>query len=65
MKYAEAIDTDPVLDQFLSFLAVDLKKHPENLKPLTASNRHCVAMLVDGIEIDLDAPLSDEDECTA
>jgi len=62
MKYAETIDTDPMLDQFLSFLAVDLKKHPEKLKPLTATNRYCVAMLVDGIEIDLDAPLSDEDE---
>lgn len=65
MKYAETINTDLVLDQFLSFLALDLKKHPGNLKPLTASNRHCVAMLVDEIEIELDAPLSDEDECTA
>ena len=62
MKRAETAETDPVLDQFLSFLAVDMQKHPEKLQPLSASLRQGVASLVAGVEVDLDAALSDEDE---
>ncbi|WP_414828923.1 type II toxin-antitoxin system PrlF family antitoxin [Alteromonas sp. H39] len=62
MKRFEAEDGDPVLDQFLSFLAVDMQKHPEKLQPLTASMRQSVASLVADVDIDLDAALSDEDE---
>lgn len=62
MRRAETVDTDPVLDQFLSFLAVDMQRHPEKLQPLTASMRQSVASLVADVEVDLDAPLSDKDE---
>lgn len=62
MQRAETVDTDPVLDQFLSFLAVDMHKHPEKLQPLTASMRQSVASLVADVEVDLDAPLSEKDE---
>lgn len=62
MKRFEAEGGDPVLDQFLSFLAVDMQKHPEKLQPLTASMRQSVASLVADVDIDLDAALSDEDE---
>ncbi|EHR41319.1 putative regulator PrlF [Alishewanella jeotgali KCTC 22429] len=62
MQRADTADTDPVLDQFLSFLAVDMQKHPEKLQPLSASMRQSVASLVTGVEVDLDAALSDEDE---
>jgi len=51
-----------VLDQFLSFLAVDMQRHPEKLQPLTASMRQSVASLVADVEVDLDAPLSEKDE---
>ena len=62
MQRADTADTDPVLDQFLSFLAVDMQKHHEKLQPLSASMRQSVASLVTGVEVDLDAALSDEDE---
>ncbi|WP_233081172.1 type II toxin-antitoxin system PrlF family antitoxin [Rheinheimera soli] len=62
MQRAETVDTDPVLDQFLLFLAVDMQRHPEKLQPLTASMRQSVASLVADVEFDLDAPLSDKDE---
>jgi len=62
MTRAESSDGDPVLGEFLSFLASDMQQHPEKLKRLTASMRHSVEVLVDGVDIDLDAPLLDEDE---
>ena len=36
--------------------------HPENIEPLSESMRVSVNALIDGVEIDLDAPLLDEDE---
>ncbi|KKO47582.1 regulator [Arsukibacterium sp. MJ3] len=60
MQRAEAVDADPVLEQFLSFLAVDMQQHPEKLQPLTASMRQSVASLVADVNIDLDTPLPDE-----
>jgi antitoxin PrlF len=62
MQRAEVIEADPVLDQFLSFLAIDMHKHPEKLQPLTASMRQSVASLIADVDIDLDVPLSDKDE---
>lgn len=59
---AESQESDPVLGEFLSFIARDMKAHPERLEPLSASMRESVDALVEGIEIDLDAPLMDEDE---
>lgn len=59
---AEAQENDPVLGEFLSFIARDIQAHPERLEPLSASMRESVDALVQGVEIDLDAPLLDEDE---
>jgi len=59
---AAAQESDPVLDEFLSFIARDIKAHPEKLEPLSASMRESVDALVEGVEIDLDAPLLDKDE---
>ncbi|BFT30768.1 type II toxin-antitoxin system PrlF family antitoxin [Alteromonas sp. D210916BOD_24] len=59
---AESQESDPVLGEFLSFIARDMKAHPERLEPLSASMRESVDALVEGVEIDLDAPLLDEDE---
>ncbi len=39
-----------------------MKAHPERLEPLSASMRESVDALVEGVEIDLDSPLLDEDE---
>ena len=63
MSRAESTtDSDPVLGEFLSFLANDMQQHPEKIQSLTASMRNSVEALVDGIDIDLDAPLSEEDD---
>lgn len=59
---AEAPESDPVLGEFLSFMARDMQAHPERLEPLSASMRESVDTLIEGVEIDLDAPLLDEDE---
>jgi antitoxin PrlF len=55
-------DDDPVLGEFLSFLANDIKKHPEHIKSISSSLVSRAQSLVSDIQIDLDAPLSDKDE---
>ncbi|MBE0380525.1 type II toxin-antitoxin system PrlF family antitoxin [Pseudoalteromonas prydzensis] len=59
---AETNESDPVLGEFLSFIARDMQAHPERLEPFSASMRESVDALVENVEIDLDAPLLDEDE---
>ena len=58
----ETQENDPVLGEFLSFIAADIQDHPERLEPLSASMSEGVDALLQGVEIDLDATLSDEDE---
>lgn len=53
---------DPVLGQFLGFLARDIASHPERLQAIDASFVQRLQSLTGGMEVDLDAPLSPEDE---
>jgi len=53
---------DPVLGQFLGFLARDIAEHPERLQAIDASLVQRLQSLVGDIEVDLDAPLSADDE---
>jgi antitoxin PrlF len=53
---------DPVLGQFLGFLARDLASHPERLQAIDSTFVQRIQSLTGGIEIDLDAPLSADDE---
>ncbi len=55
-------EDDPVLKEFLNFLAADIVKNPKRLKTLDANFVKRIQSLVDNVEIDLDAPLSAEDE---
>jgi len=55
-------EDDPVLAQFLVFLARDIAEHPERLQPLTVGFVQRAQELAAGIEFDIDAPLSPEDE---
>jgi len=55
-------DSDPVMDSFLAFIAGDMQHHPEKIQPLTASMRERIETLVPDMDLDLDAPLSAEDE---
>ena len=60
---AEAGDgDDPVLGQFLAFLARDIASHPERLQAVDAGLVPRLQSLVGGVEVDLDAPLSADDE---
>ena len=53
---------DPVLGQFLGFLARDIASHPERLQAIDTSFVQRIQSLTGGIEVDLDAPLSADDE---
>jgi len=53
---------DPVLGQLLSFLARDIASHLERLRAVDAGLAQRIQSLVGGIEADLDAALSEDDE---
>jgi len=53
---------DPVLGQFLGFLARDIASHPERLQAVDMSLVRHIQSLVGGVEVDLDTALSTEDE---
>jgi antitoxin PrlF len=53
---------DPVLGQFLGFLAHDIASHPERLRAVDAGLVQRLQSLVGGLEVDLDAALSADDE---
>jgi len=53
---------DPALAQFLGFLARDLAEHPERLQAVDAGLAQRIQALVGDVEVDLDAPLSAQDE---
>lgn len=53
---------DPVLGQFLGFLARDIASHPERLQTIDAGLVHRIQSLVGNVEVDLDVPLSADDE---
>jgi antitoxin PrlF len=53
---------DPVLGQFLGFLARDIASHPERLQAVDASLVQRLQSLVGGVNVDLDTALSADDE---
>lgn len=53
---------DPVLAQFLGFLAQDMVANPERLQAVDKNLVKRLKSLVGKVEVDLDAPLSAEDE---
>jgi antitoxin PrlF len=53
---------DPALGKFLRFLAGDIEEHPQRLQRISSDLIRRVQSLVSEIEMDLDAPLLDEDE---
>ncbi len=62
MSRAELEDEDPVVGKFLNFLAQDMSKNPQNIKPISYDLVNRAKELVAGVEFDLDAPLSDDEE---
>lgn len=53
---------DPVLDQFLTFLTKDMREHPERLQAVGCELVERLQSLVGDVDVDLDAPLSEDDE---
>ncbi|AMP12314.1 type II toxin-antitoxin system PrlF family antitoxin [Collimonas pratensis] len=57
-----AEEEDPVLGQFLGFLARDIASHPERLQAVDANFVQRIQSLVGSVEVDLDAALPADDE---
>ena len=53
---------DPVLGEFLTFLARDMASHPERLRAVDTGLVQRLQSLVGAIEVDLDAALTANDE---
>lgn len=53
---------DPLLDQFLTFLASDIANHPDNLHAVDTNFVQHIQSLTSGVEVILDKALQDEDE---
>ena len=51
-----------ILKQFLDILDKDIETNPQNIKPLTESLVRKLGDLAESTEIDLDAPLVDEED---
>jgi antitoxin PrlF len=62
MRATEVDHDDPVLNQFLDFLAHDIAANPERLQAIDDSLAHRLKSLVGSIDVDLNAPLSENDE---
>lgn len=62
MTRFEPSGDDPVVETFLEFLAQDMKKYPEHLQMIDAGLAGRIHSLVDHIEVNLEAPMSADDE---
>ena len=62
MSRANQAENDPVLAEFLTFLADDISQNPQNVSAIDSNLLDRVRPLVSDVEIDLDSPLSDEGE---
>ena len=56
---AGAQTTDPYLGPFLDLLARDIRDRPAALQPVTQTYVETLTALVEGVEVDLDAPLDE------
>ena len=55
-------EDDPVLGQFLGFMARDMAAHPERLQAVDAALAGRIRALVKDVDIDLEAPLGNDGE---
>ena len=62
LSRADQTEADPVLGSFLTFLANDIQANPQPLKAASPELVARIQSLVGAIDVDLDAPLADEDE---
>jgi antitoxin PrlF len=62
MSRAEEVGLDPALQPFLGLLSADLQAHPERIRALSPNLIARVQQLVEGVEFDMNTPLSADDE---
>ncbi len=63
LSRADPLETeDPVIQNFLGFLAEDLVAHPERIRRVDADLLRRIRSLVGAAKVDLEAPLVDADE---
>jgi len=55
------VDDDPVIGKFLSFLAHDMTNRPRRIRPVRRDMIDRGKALVEGVEVDLDSALPDDD----
>ena len=56
------IHQDPLVERFLQFLADDLQQNPHSIQTIAPSKIQQIHSLVGNLEVDLNAPLNDEEE---
>src|ERR1700755_2565194 len=57
LRRADERREDPAIASFLTFLARDLEKSPQNVKALLPALAKRIPALVEGVELDLDASI--------
>lgn len=61
-KKDESVEqSDPVIGKFLNFLAADMTAEPRQVRPVSLNLVSRGAELVEGVDVDLDAPLPDDE----
>jgi antitoxin PrlF len=53
---------DPIIENFLDFIAEDIRKNPQHLTSMNQKLFNRIESLVDGVEFDLNEMLLDEEE---
>lgn len=59
---SRATEDDPVLGDFLNFLANDIKHHPSQIQSFHHDLVERARHLTSGVDIDFDSPLDEKDE---
>ncbi len=62
MRATKGDHDDPALNQLLDFVAQDIASNPKRLQAIDDSLAHRLKSLVGNIDVDLIAPLSENDE---
>lgn len=62
LSKAHVEQNDPVLDNFLKFLAKDIENSPQHLVPFTEKQAQEISSLVGDEVVDLNSPCEDDDD---
>ena len=62
LSRANQNEEDPVLNGFLNFIANDIQQNPQHVKAISTELVTRIKSLINDVQIDLDSPLSEEDD---